>query len=465
MQKVLSAVSKLIAALFAILFVVATFLALPLLNLQHTLLDAETYKRALAEDHVYEQLPALVAEQPSALKSLLGARPGLDQYATLQNIPAAGLPDDDPLSNIPEDVQACAREALGSETYETLSNGQRSPTKQETRRINACIRQARREARLRDPGLAGELVPLLNDFSEGQWEALIHLVLPPDDLQRMTDSALDQLFFYLNGDSDTVSVSLVDLKARLTGQAGEDLILFLLASKPPCTAEQRAHINAGKFENGGAPAIYCAASGATLANMIPEMQNRLDRLILQIPDQAVLIQPAPASYPAGNGALFRGDALAAIRTIRKWIWLSPLLSLVLLLLVAAFGVRSVKGWLRWWGIPLFVLGMLTLAEGAAAQSLLDWVWVNYAAPRISLMFSSGLSELGHALLLSAAAKLGKWLMIEAGLIALLGLAAIIRSFYIRPKFIETPRSFAPPELSQEYFELVRSRHEDGSPYS
>ena len=75
------------------------------------------------------------------------SQPCLDRYAktTLQTGPEAGSPDDHPLSTAPAKVQACARQALGDEADETLSNDQRPPTKRETRQINACIRQARRE--------------------------------------------------------------------------------------------------------------------------------------------------------------------------------------------------------------------------------------------------------------------------------------------------------------------------------
>ena len=42
---------------------------------------------------------------------------------------------------------------------------------------------------------------------------------------------------------------------------------------------------------------------------------------------------------------------------------SPLLVLCLLLLVAVFGVRSLRGWLRWWGIPIFIAAFITLSAG------------------------------------------------------------------------------------------------------
>jgi hypothetical protein len=467
-----------LAVLCAILFVIATVPVLLLSNSKQTLLNAEAYKRALIDNKAYEQLPALMAEGSSSLERFLekpctdnllvcamdnaspelqicltdslgpqaygeigsGQRDAtdveqdssqacLDRYAstTLQTGPEAGSLDDQPLSSAPAKVQACARQVLGDEAYQTLSNNQRPPTKRETRQINACIRQARREARLNNSGIGGELMPILKDFSLKQWEELIRFLLPADELQEMTEAALDQVFSYLKGESNRASISLVNLKTRLRGQAGQELILFLLNAQPPCTEEQQAKINAGDFENGGGTAIYCAASGETLAQVIPPMQNRLSRLAAQIPNEAVLIKPISTS-----DAISGGDPFITIRRLRSWMRLSPLLPVSLLVLVTLFGVRSVKSGLRWWGIPLLSAGLIVLSIGIAAQPLLDWAWVNYAIPQFPSVISSGLAELGHDMFRSVVHELGKWLMLEAGPILLLGLAAIIGSFYVGP---------------------------------
>ena len=103
----------------------------------------------------------------------------LDQYEMLQTVPQAGSADDNPLSSAPAKVQECARQSLGDDAFEALNNGQRSPTKRETRQINACIRQALREARLEHPGIGGDLMVILHDFSPAQWGELIRFRCPP----------------------------------------------------------------------------------------------------------------------------------------------------------------------------------------------------------------------------------------------------------------------------------------------
>ncbi|HET9587428.1 MAG TPA: hypothetical protein VFO91_01445, partial [Anaerolineales bacterium] len=370
---------------------------------------------------------------------LQSSRPCLDQYGDYETPPTPLVPespDDDFLAAASSEVQACARERLGDDTYTELYHGQRMPTRRETRRINACIRQERRNARLNHPGIGADLMPVTEGFSTEQWEGLIRFLLPGESLQRMTESALDQASAYLDGETDRVAVSIADLKARLKGQAGEDLILFLLDAQPSCTAEQIARIDAGGFENGGGTAIYCAASGDTLAKMIPGMRIRLHKIHAELPDEVVLIQSAASDGPDGM-----------IRAARSWLRFGPLLPLALLLLVTVFAVRSVRGWLRWWGIPLLSAGLIGLGIGIAVRPLLDWAWFNGPASSLSFIFPSVVGELGYAISHSLAGELGQQIMLIASLITVLGLAAVFLTSRMGPKPDHTPRSFLPPEVA------------------
>jgi hypothetical protein len=52
-----------VATVLAVLFVLLTPLIMLLFNLQHHLFNPDLYKRALAEQNFYQQLPSLVGEQ------------------------------------------------------------------------------------------------------------------------------------------------------------------------------------------------------------------------------------------------------------------------------------------------------------------------------------------------------------------------------------------------------------------
>jgi len=187
------------------------------------------------------------------------------------------------------------------------------------------------------------------------------------------------VFAYLNGETDSASNSLVKLRERLSGQAGRDAILQLIAAQPLCTDEQLAEMAAGML-GGGEVMVICAPPEEILAILMPQLQNQLTALVTQIPDKAMIIKPssrsAPSSGPLGN------DPIKVIRTVRLGLRLSPLLPLGLLLLVTLFGVRSLKGWLRWWGIPFFFAGAIALVPGIAMLPALNWAWNNFLVPRI-----------------------------------------------------------------------------------
>jgi hypothetical protein len=473
-------IAKSIATIFAALFIVTALLSFLLLNFEHTLFDTETYKRALLENEIYEQFPVLFSKQiaqvatfiadpcaasplgcsidsaspelQACLMGILGedayvkigsgqrtateaeveaSQPCLDQFGQTASQSESGNapPDENPLINASAEVQSCIKQTLGDEAFATLYDAERGPTDAEIQQISACFEQAGETPQSNTPGVVGPMT-FLNNFSPEQWQTLMTYLLPPDDLQNMTEATLDQVFAYLNGEADTASIPLTGLKARLTGQAGEELILFLLNAQPACTEEQQAQITAGVFGEKGKTPILCAASGETLDMLLPELQRQMNEAVSGIPDEAIIIQPPSASDPSSP---LGANPKAALRLLHVMIRLSPLVPLIFLLLVTLFGVRSLKGWLRWWGIPILIVGLITLSIGIAAMPLLQWAWVNYAVDRIPPLISPSLGELVHGLANSLVRDLAKGITISASLIVLLGLAAIVGSFFVKSK--------------------------------
>src|SRR3990172_6334593 len=111
MQKNPIVISKALAVVAAVIFILAAVLLLPLVNLPHTLLQAETYKRLLRANGAYEQLPALAAEQIPAITGLL-AEP-------CQDDPVRCAMD----GTAPE-LHTCLADALGEETFRELAGGE-----------------------------------------------------------------------------------------------------------------------------------------------------------------------------------------------------------------------------------------------------------------------------------------------------------------------------------------------------
>ena len=363
MRKFLTFISRFIASIFAILFVVTAVAALLLTTLGQQVLSLQLYKNVLAQQQIYERLPGLIGETLASGESTQGITPG-------------GMP------------------------------------------------------------------PFMKNLSASNWETLINLILPPKDMKIMAEGTIDQVFAYLNGKTDSARLSLVQLKAHLTGPAGTDVLTQLLRSEPACTNEELAKINAGLASD---ETLFCnPPDEATLNKLLSNLRKQLNDAVTKIPDEAVIIKPPPAGSPAPGSGPFGADPISTIRTVRLFLPLSLLVPLAFLLLVTLFGVRSLKGWMRWWGIPIFFAGIILLGLGIAVLPVLKWAWNPLVAVRFPSYLPTDIATLAHDLAFAFARGLFLWVVIEALLLAGLGLAAWVVSYFLKTRPAKSAPVAPPP---------------------
>lgn len=428
--RMLRAVAKLIAAVFSLLFIPTTVVVLLLISADLALLNAGTYKRALAEQEIYAQVPALAAEQLGAMESFIAD-------------PCAENPLLCRIDGASPELQACLTDALGVEALEAIGSMRRQPTEAELQLAQPCLDRYGGEPEEDNSesggepgdssGPGGEPMGFLKNLSPADWERLIGTLLPANELQAMTEQGLDQVIAYLVGDVDSAKISVVGLRERLAGQAGRDLVHMLLAAQPTCTAEQKVEVAAAISDDEGS-LLRCRPQDDQVGPVTAALQGQLQDLVAGMPDEAVIIKPRSPSAPTrGEGGPFGNDPLAAIRIFHQGVWFSLLLPFGLLVLVAIFGARSRRSWLRWWGLPLLAAGLVTLVLGIAAVPALGWAWVEHVVPRIPPMFSSSLTDLTHALAVSVVGQWARWVMLLSGVVSLLGLGALVGARRLRAK--------------------------------
>jgi hypothetical protein len=248
---------------------------------------------------------------------------------------------------------------------------------------------------------------------------------------------------------------MMEFKARLNGQAGVEAVLQLVRSWPPCTPEQLRNFKRATSTSDLKELPTCRPPEAELTALTPKIKNILSKQAAKIPDQINLAQsfngprdeseinptpPAETHGPLGN------DPWAALRQLRRSVRLSLLIPIVLLLLVALFGVRSLKGGLRWWGIPLLIAGLLAMALGLAIAPAMDWAITNFLSGKVPPYFSANLVQAGFDFARATGRGLANWIEAEAAVIGLLGLVMLLVSFSLKPKPKE-PAPGLPPEQS------------------
>ena len=431
MRKFITKVARFIAAIFAFFFIISTALALILSVINRQGFKADLYKTALAEQDVYKDLPEIIGV---ALTSNNLSDPCLQNPLICQ------------IEGASPELQTCLMNALGQQVYEEIGNGQRNPSAAELQLSQPCLdlygsdQTTSRQSGTENSESGSGMPFFFQILTAEDWQFIISNLLPPEDLKTMTDGTLDQLFAYLDGKTDKVTVSLVKIRERLAGQAGADLITHLMNSQLPCTLQELAQIISGIFEGS---VVLCKPPEVMASLEIAVLQNLLKTAAAQIPDTAFLISsPSVITPPSGTGPL-GATPIATLLTIRLYLRLSPLIPLIFLLLVTLFAVRSIKSWMRWWGIPILISGVLTLGLGFSMLLVINSIWTNYIVPRIPPFFPPNIVVLGQALVRSILGKITGQIILWAIIILAIGLAAWIGSYYVKVNTnpVESP---APP---------------------
>ena len=431
MRKFLTMIARIIAGVFAALFVITALLAILLTTLNGQMFNSKLYKTALVDQNIYKRLPEIVG---AAITSSFAYDP------CAQNKLACSMDGASP------ELQACLTTALGSAAYLSIGSGGRLPTSIELQQAQPCLdRYGAAQNAIPQPGTGGSGMPFfLQNLTAADWQAILTILLPPETLKTMTESTLDQFFGYLNGTVDSVSVPMAIFKNRLLGPAGKDLFMQLLNSLQPCNEQDLSQLILG-MSNGGT--VLCKPPEGMIPIVTVLVPDLLNSIVPMIPDKAFIIKaPAPGAPTPGSGP-FGADPFSTLRIIRLVMRLSFLVPLVFLLLVTLFAVRGYKSWMRWWGIPFFITGIIGLGFGLSIVPAFNATWTWLIAPRIPVFLPAVLPQTGLELFRSIIHTLSGWFIVPAVVLCVIGLGAWIGSTiikdHIKPDQPEAPSTPTP----------------------
>ena len=362
-MKLFSACSKAIAAIFAASFVISALMALLLFNVQNRLLDPETYKKAFEKQEIYSVLPALLSKQ---IARSMTYNPCL------------------------ENPEECVGEDQAQDPEES-SNG--PPT-------------------------------YFKNLTQEDWERILSHILTPGWTKSQTESVLDQFFTFLDSGEDKlkITISLVGLKANLTGEKGMDIIRILVNAQPPCTKSLLGifvDMVAGDFSP--EQLLSCRPPQDLIDDLAPVMESALDLVIDELPETVHLEKQVFGRQESSVSGESREGLEIDFQDIRFLMQISPVIPFIFLVLLTILGVRSLKDFLLWWGIPFVILGLSALVLGWIGLPILNWSLNTYVQDRIPSVIDPSLVDIGFESLRWVYKSLFRDIAFQAGLTALLGM--------------------------------------------
>jgi hypothetical protein len=261
----------------------------------------------------------------------------------------------------------------------------------------------------------------LNLLPSENWEMVFRVILPPEVSQPMTEQTIQSVFDYLNGKSETASLSLVSFKTHLTGAAGTESLLAILRAQPACTLEQIAQLTIGSLFGQNTGFVLCNPSDELLNIFQPLLQAQLQTIASTMPDSLDLTPDA-----AGTNHL-----LERLRLTRALMRFSPLIPLGFIFLITIFAVRNLKDWLTWWGIPILFGGILGLFLSALIGPLFQWTFALFIAPRLPDLLPTSVTDTIRELLSTVLSTVVSPIFYQSAVLVLIGIVMILSTLLIK----------------------------------
>ncbi len=272
------------------------------------------------------------------------------------------------------------------------------------------------------------------NLEQQDWEIILSGLMTPQWQQAQVEGVIDQVFASLDSDQAglSIKVSLVELKIRFQGEPGMRAFLQMLHAQPACTQEQLAEIAQAALLGSPENIPLCNPPTDLVSQFRPEIQQGLNQVAAMIPDEIDLGAQLQGAVAGGAPA---NDLRPDIRRARLLIRFSPLIPSALLLLVTLFGVRSLRGWLLWWGLLLLLAGLAALALGILAGPAIYYYIVNTLAAggEAGTGMVPGLIQVGAGIAQALAAAVVRSTLLQAALITLIGFGMVVVGLLIRPR--------------------------------
>jgi hypothetical protein len=226
---------------------------------------------------------------------------------------------------------------------------------------------------IRDRLLSGELLPAgpgggfnmgeaLRYLEPAEVDGILDILLPPEWARDQVGGILESLNAWLENAEPTpaLSLDLQPLKDRLISGGAAQLVETIVDSWPACTTELVSQMIAAGVSGSETPWFFCEPPEPQRALLTTAVTQMVVEQARAMPSQLALVPAGTSQATPGMSleqVLALKERIRLARLLSRWGWILPL---SLLGLIMALAVRSWRQLGKWWGIPLFVGGLLTL---------------------------------------------------------------------------------------------------------
>jgi hypothetical protein len=263
--------------------------------------------------------------------------------------------------------------------------------------------------------------PFLKTLTQSDWERTIALLIPPEELKVLADNTLDSVFDYVNGKSDSATLSLLPFKNHLAGPAGVEAVKQFLQGQPTCTADQLLQLGMGLLQGNVG---LCNPPEQLMGLVTPLIESQLRVMVVNLPDTVTLVPNTLSNTP--NDPRIQ---LNRARTLMKLTILLPILSLIGLIL---FTARNWMDCLKWIGVPIIITGGMSALIALLSAPTLNLFLIGMLKNRATFIPTIFLTTLQEAIGAVSQQILAP-IVVEGGLLFVTGITMLLVVAYLSTK--------------------------------
>ncbi len=216
-----------------------------------------------------------------------------------------------------------------------------------------------------------EVQRALSELAIDDWNRIIDIVIPDKWLENQIKETIVSVNAWLDDDRlrPDLKIDLHPIKEKMQGDGLHEIINLIVDSWPTCTQAQVDQMQQSMIESGQAPILYCEPPEPLRSELIDFAARRFQEFFREMPATFSLFELDEGNQNPEDVDLFK----ERIRTIRAFTMGGWLLSAALLGLIMVLAIRSWRDVAIWWGIPILVAGVLTIALGLSTNAVVDSV--------------------------------------------------------------------------------------------